>query len=184
MRDARVLVVGGAGFVGSNLILQLLKAEPREIIVVDNLLSSEDCNIPKDLRVRFVLGSITDDAILAALPENLDFAFHLACYHGNQSSIADPIADHDNNNNNENQNENENEHQPPFPRTPVQLNGSFRGLPQKANSCSCIDSTRVQHCGCIMPRQAVQRTQPQPHHADHPNDHLNATGRSCSHRRS
>ena len=97
MRDARVLVVGGAGFVGSNLILQLLRAEPREIIVVDNLLSSEDCNIPKDLRVRFVLGSITDDAILAALPENLDFAFHLACYHGNQSSIADPIADHDNN---------------------------------------------------------------------------------------
>ena len=97
MRDARVLVVGGAGFVGSNLILQLLKAEPREIIVVDNLLSSEHCNIPKDPRVRFVLGSITDDAILAALPENLDFAFHLACYHGNQSSIADPIADHDNN---------------------------------------------------------------------------------------
>ena len=94
---ATIVVVGGAGFVGSNLILQLLKAEPREIIVVDNLLSSEHCNIPKDPRVRFVLGSITDDAILAALPENLDFAFHLACYHGNQSSIADPIADHDNN---------------------------------------------------------------------------------------
>jgi nucleoside-diphosphate-sugar epimerase len=34
---------------------------------------------------------------LHALPEDLDFVFHLACYHGNQSSIADPLADHNNN---------------------------------------------------------------------------------------
>ena len=44
-----------------------------------------------------MVGSITDDRILPALPDDLDYAFHLACYHGNQSSIADPIADHDNN---------------------------------------------------------------------------------------
>lgn len=93
----RVLVVGGAGFVGSNLVHQLLDESPREIIVVDNLLSSDVANIPSDPRVRFVFGSITDDKILATLPDDLDFAFHLACYHGNQSSIADPLADHDNN---------------------------------------------------------------------------------------
>ncbi len=95
--DARVLVVGGAGFVGSNLVHQILEQNPREIIIVDNLLSSDVANIPADARVRFVFGSITDDRILAALPANLDYAFHLACYHGNQSSIADPMADHDNN---------------------------------------------------------------------------------------
>jgi UDP-glucose 4-epimerase len=94
---AKVLVVGGAGFVGSNLVHQILEAGPREIIVVDNLLSSDVSNIPADARVRFVFGSITDDQILAGLPADLDFAFHLACYHGNQSSIADPLADHDNN---------------------------------------------------------------------------------------
>ncbi len=94
---ARVLVVGGAGFVGSNLVHQLLEQSPREIIVVDNLLSSDVANIPSDPRIRFIFGSITEDKILAALPEDLDFAFHLACYHGNQSSIADPLADHDNN---------------------------------------------------------------------------------------
>jgi UDP-glucose 4-epimerase len=94
---ARVLVVGGAGFVGSNLVHKILEQAPREIIVVDNLLSSDVANIPGDSRVRFVFGSITDDKILAALPEDLDYAFHLACYHGNQSSIADPLADHDNN---------------------------------------------------------------------------------------
>ena len=95
--DARILVVGGAGFVGSNLVHQILDQNPREIIVVDNLLSSDVANIPADPRVRFVFGSITDDKILADLPNNLDFAFHLACYHGNQSSIANPMADHDNN---------------------------------------------------------------------------------------
>lgn len=95
--NARILVVGGAGFVGSNLVHQLLQEEPREIIVVDNLLSSDVSNIPADSRVRFVFGSITDEKILADLPQDLDFTFHLACYHGNQSSIANPLVDHDNN---------------------------------------------------------------------------------------
>jgi nucleoside-diphosphate-sugar epimerase len=93
----KVLVVGGAGFVGSNLVHQILQQDVMQIIVVDNLLSSDVSNIPADPRVEFVFGSITDDRILHNLPEDLDYAFHLACFHGNQSSIADPFADHDNN---------------------------------------------------------------------------------------
>jgi UDP-glucose 4-epimerase len=91
-----ILVVGGAGFVGSNMVLQLLEQAPAKIIIVDNLLSSDRSNVPQDARVQFIEGSITDDVILGALPP-LDYAFHLACFHGNQSSIADPIADHANN---------------------------------------------------------------------------------------
>ena len=93
----KVLVVGGAGFVGSNLVHQILQQDVKQIIVVDNLLSSDVSNIPADQRVQFVFGSITDDRILQNLPNDLDYAFHLACFHGNQSSIADPLADHDNN---------------------------------------------------------------------------------------
>jgi nucleoside-diphosphate-sugar epimerase len=93
----KVLVVGGAGFVGSNLAHQILERDVKQIIVVDNLLSSDASNIPADPRVKFVFGSITDDRILHSLPDDLDYAFHLACFHGNQSSIADPFADHDNN---------------------------------------------------------------------------------------
>jgi UDP-glucose 4-epimerase len=93
----KVLVVGGAGFVGSNLVHQILQQDVRQVIVVDNLLSSDVSNIPEDQRVQFVFGSITDDRVLHNLPEDLDYAFHLACFHGNQSSIADPFADHDNN---------------------------------------------------------------------------------------
>jgi len=93
----KVLVVGGAGFVGSNLVHQILQQDVKQIIIVDNLLSSDVSNIPADPRVEFVFGSITDDRILHNLPDDLDYAFHLACFHGNQSSIADPFADHDNN---------------------------------------------------------------------------------------
>lgn len=92
-----VLVVGGAGFVGSNLVHMLLAQQPKQIIVIDNLLSSDAVNVPDDQRVAFLYGSINDPAILAALPLDLDFAFHLACYHGNQSSIANALADHENN---------------------------------------------------------------------------------------
>ena len=92
-----ILVVGGAGFIGSNLIDYILEQNPREIIIVDNLISSDTTNISTDKRVRFVFGSITDDRILKNLPEDLDYVFHLACFHGNQSSIADPLSDHMNN---------------------------------------------------------------------------------------
>lgn len=95
--NCKVLVVGGAGFVGSNLVRALLQGSPREVLVVDNLLSAERVNVPDDPRVRFIEASITDDTVLASLPGDLDYAFHLATFHGNQNSIADPLADHANN---------------------------------------------------------------------------------------
>ncbi|WP_296303896.1 NAD-dependent epimerase/dehydratase family protein [uncultured Desulfovibrio sp.] len=96
-QNMRILIVGGAGFVGSNLTLRLLRESPAEIIVVDNLLSSDAANVPAHPAVRFVYGSITDPEILYGLKDDIDFVFHLACYHGNQSSIANPLEDHANN---------------------------------------------------------------------------------------
>lgn len=93
----KILIVGGAGFVGSNLCLKILEQSPERIIIVDNLLSSEASNIPDHELVSFCHGSITSDGILRELPNDLDYVFHLSCYHGNQSSIADPLADHENN---------------------------------------------------------------------------------------
>ena len=97
IENKKVLVVGGAGFVGSNLVNELLRNDPAQVIVVDNLISSDARNIPADKRVIFICGSIADDAVLNNLPLDLNFVFHLACFHGNQSSIQNPIADHDNN---------------------------------------------------------------------------------------
>jgi len=92
-----ILIVGGAGFVGSNLTHRLLDDGPAKLIVVDNLLSADISNLPEDPRVDFRFGSITSDKILHGLPDTLDFVFHLATYHGNQSSMHDPLADHENN---------------------------------------------------------------------------------------
>ena len=95
--DRNVLVVGGGGFVGSNLVRAILADEPRRVTIIDNFLSADPINVPDHPAVRLVIGSIADDRILRDLNDDLDYAFHLACYHGNQSSIHDPLADHENN---------------------------------------------------------------------------------------
>lgn len=95
--DRAILVVGGAGFVGSNLVRRALALDCRRIVVVDNLLSAERENVPDDPRVELIEGSIADDVVLTRLGDEFDYVFHLATYHGNQSSIANPLADHDNN---------------------------------------------------------------------------------------
>lgn len=92
-----LLVVGGAGFVGSNLSHMLLESDIHSLTIVDNFLSSDRVNVPTDNRVTVIEGSIAEDSTLSRLPADVDYVWHLACYHGNQSSIHDPIADHDNN---------------------------------------------------------------------------------------
>ena len=65
--------------------------------MVDNLLSSETKNLPNDNRINLIIGSISQTEILQKINPALDYIFHLACFHGNQSSIASPIQDHENN---------------------------------------------------------------------------------------
>jgi UDP-glucose 4-epimerase len=98
MDNSKVLIVGGAGFVGSNLSHYLLENyNITKLYIIDNLISADISNVPIQDNVEFIFGSITSDRILNQIPEDLDYVFHLSCYHGNQSSIADPLSDHENN---------------------------------------------------------------------------------------
>jgi nucleoside-diphosphate-sugar epimerase len=97
VKGSDVLVTGGGGFVGCNLVGKLIESRVRRVHIVDNLLSAERTNVPDCPEVEFTEASITDDALLRSLKDEYDFVFHLATYHGNQSSIHDPLADHENN---------------------------------------------------------------------------------------
>jgi UDP-glucose 4-epimerase len=92
-----VLVTGGAGFVGGNLVRRLLAEDVGRVVVVDNLLSAERWNVPTDDRVAFVEGSIADAKVLWDMQDEHAYVFHLSTYHGNQSSMHDPLADHEHN---------------------------------------------------------------------------------------
>jgi nucleoside-diphosphate-sugar epimerase len=66
------------------------------VTVIDNFLSSEPDNLVTDARLDLRAGSAADGSVLAAVHDEYDLVFHLATYHGNESSIADPLADHAN----------------------------------------------------------------------------------------
>lgn len=97
LESAAALVVGGAGFVGSNLARALCEGGAVRVTVIDNLLSADRDNVPDLPQVEFVEGSICDDDVLAGVADEYDFVFHLATFHGNQNSIARPLEDHENN---------------------------------------------------------------------------------------
>jgi UDP-glucose 4-epimerase len=87
-----VLVTGGAGFIGSNLVKALV-ARGAEVTVLDNLSSGYRSNLAPFPDVRLVEGDVRDpDAVDAAI-RGAGVVFHLAASVGNKRSIDDPITD-------------------------------------------------------------------------------------------
>jgi dTDP-glucose 4,6-dehydratase len=76
----RVLITGAAGFVGSNLTRYLLKKYPKyEIIILDSL-TYAGCmdNIPRDKRVQFCFGNVTNTQLVNKLVAQCDIVVHMA----------------------------------------------------------------------------------------------------------
>jgi UDP-glucose 4-epimerase len=90
----RILITGGAGCIGSNLTKALLEADPEKIIVIDDLSASYEWNVPKDVRVLFIRGSILDEeAMKRAFSFRPNYVFHLAAHFANQNSVDHPETD-------------------------------------------------------------------------------------------
>ena len=88
----KVLVTGGAGFIGSNLVRQLV-ADGNDVTVLDNLLSGFRSNLEPFPQVRFIEGDIRDDAVVAEAIKGVNVVFHLAASVGNKRSIDHPLID-------------------------------------------------------------------------------------------
>ena len=56
-----VLVTGGAGAIGSNLCRKLAELNAKKVIILDDLSSAYEWNIPKAKNIVFVKGSILDE---------------------------------------------------------------------------------------------------------------------------
>jgi len=87
----RVLMTGGAGCIGSNLIRVLLEAEPERIVVLDDLSASYEWNLPNDPNVVFIHGSVLDEERMKrAFSFKPHYVFHLAAHFANQNSVDHP----------------------------------------------------------------------------------------------
>jgi UDP-glucose 4-epimerase len=89
-----VLVTGGAGAIGSNLTRTLAELDTRKVIILDDMSSAYEWNIPKHPKVVFVKGSVLDDEKLKSVfKEKPEIVYHLAAHFANQNSVENPEKD-------------------------------------------------------------------------------------------
>ncbi|AJK69381.1 NAD-dependent epimerase/dehydratase family protein [Corynebacterium marinum] len=89
----KVLITGGAGFIGSNLIKQLQKDGVSHIAVIDDFSTGFRENL-QGLDVELFEGSILDQDLLSQAAHKADAIVHLAARPSVPRSIQDPLASH------------------------------------------------------------------------------------------
>src|SRR3989338_3365559 len=83
LKDARVLVIGGAGFIGSFVVAELLKEDVKEIIIYDDFSRGKIENINDSLndprcKIFEHGGDINKIDVLDQAMQGIDYVFHLA----------------------------------------------------------------------------------------------------------
>ena len=97
--SSRVLITGGAGFIGSNLAVHLLKDHDTHIIIYDNLSRrGAQLNIERLLeahrdRVKIVKGDVRNLEMLKKAMKDVSIVFHAAAQVAVTTSITDPVTD-------------------------------------------------------------------------------------------
>ena len=87
----RYLVTGGAGFIGSNIVDELVR-RGNDVIVLDNLSTGKESNLAsvRD-KIELNTGSITDLAAVQAACRGADYVIHLAARTSVPRSVEDPL---------------------------------------------------------------------------------------------
>lgn len=92
-KKEKVLITGGAGFIGSHLAEALLKKD-YEVVVLDNFSTGREENVAhllKEPDFRLVLGSILDKKLVRDVVKEVDLVFHLAAAVGVKLIIDKPL---------------------------------------------------------------------------------------------
>ena len=91
-----ILVLGGAGYIGSHTALELIRTG-ESVIIADNLATGHIEAVPKD--AKFYLGDLHDKAFLDNIFENeqIDAVIHFAAYSLVGESVVNPLKYYDNN---------------------------------------------------------------------------------------
>ncbi len=91
----KVLVTGGAGFIGANLVRELLDAGvAEEVVILDDLSTGDRSNIVDDSRAELIEGSILDRTLLASACRGTTSIVHLAAVPSVPRSLEDPLRSH------------------------------------------------------------------------------------------
>ena len=97
MKFEKALVTGGAGFIGSHLVEELVKNNVN-VLVVDNLLTGKKSNIDKLENVEAIYDDLGSDESLKIIETfNPDICFHLAAQSSVVISVEDPLLDFEHN---------------------------------------------------------------------------------------
>jgi len=84
----KVIVTGGAGFIGSHLVDKLIE-EGNEVVIIDNLSTGKKENINE--KAKLVVADICDLEAIKPHFEGVDFVFHLAAVPRVLVSVENPI---------------------------------------------------------------------------------------------
>src|SRR5205085_7081899 len=90
----KILVTGGGGSIGTNLVRALVKANAGMVVILDDFSAAYEWNIPSLPGVMLVRGSVDDDvALKRVFNEKPEIVFHLAAFFANQNSVDYPEKD-------------------------------------------------------------------------------------------
>lgn len=96
MTDSPILVTGGAGFIGSNLVDALL-ARGYRVRVLDNLTTGKRSNLPDSDCLELLEGDVADACIVRRAVDGCRAVVHLAAVASVQASVDDPVGTHQSN---------------------------------------------------------------------------------------
>lgn len=96
-KGKNILVTGGLGFIGSNLIVNILKYDPEKLFILDNLPNIMKSFLPREVfqnpKVEFIHDDILNINQIEKLKSGVDIVFHLAAQPDVRVSVKSPMQD-------------------------------------------------------------------------------------------